>query len=73
MKYTIWYDPAFEWSDKWAICINFDNALFVSYQEIRDHIYPYLEQWITSVIPVNCNDILAKKVQTIIGEFNKRD
>ena len=71
MKYNIWYDPAIEWWDEWAVCIDFQNDICVVYQTIREHIYPYLEQGITNIFPINCNDIIAGKVQEIVEEWEK--
>lgn len=72
MKYKIWYDPTIEWWDEWAVCINFSNDISVTYSVIRKHIYPYLEIGITNFIPINCNDVIAKKVQILVDEWKNR-
>ncbi len=71
MEYTIWYDPAIEWWDEWAVCIDFKNSLVITYQSIREHLYPYLEKWITNITWINCNDIQSKKVEEIIEEYKR--
>jgi len=73
MKYNIWYDPWVKWWDEWAVCIDFNNSLTITYQSIREHMYPYLEKWITNIFRINCNEVQSKKVEEIIKEYEKQD
>lgn len=71
-KGTNWNVEIIKSWDKWSICIDFNNSLIITYQSIRDHLYPYLEQWITDISWINCNEIQSKKVEEIITEFNNK-
>lgn len=73
MKYKIWYDPAQEWWDEWVVCIDFNNDIVVTFSTIREHIYPYLELWVRKFIPINCNNVIAWKVELIVDEWIKNN